>query len=127
MAVSRRSDLGPLPGASGDRIPSIEVWSGALRWDRGVSRPAAAQLMASSRVVRKDGNMVTMKTTLEVPDELYRQVKAKSALEGRTVKDVVVELFRAWLEAEPASVRSAEAEDSPPSWFGSLGDMRPVG
>lgn len=35
-----------------------------------------------------------MKTTLEIPDELYRQVKALAALSGRTVKDLVNELLR---------------------------------
>ena len=32
-----------------------------------------------------------MKTTLEITDELYRAVKAKAALEGRRVTDVVIE------------------------------------
>ena len=32
-----------------------------------------------------------MKTTLELPDDLYRQVKAKAALDGCRVTDVVVQ------------------------------------
>ena len=32
-----------------------------------------------------------MKTTLEIPDELYRAVKAKAALEGQRVTDVVIQ------------------------------------
>ncbi len=35
-----------------------------------------------------------MKTTLEIPDELYRSVKAKAALEGRKVSEVVAEALR---------------------------------
>ncbi len=38
-----------------------------------------------------------MKTTLEIPDELYRQVKAKSALEGRRVREVTISLYENWL------------------------------
>lgn len=32
-----------------------------------------------------------MKATIEIPDELYRRVKAKSALEGRPVREVALE------------------------------------
>lgn len=31
-----------------------------------------------------------MKTTLEIPDELYRAVKSKAALEGKRVTDLVI-------------------------------------
>ena len=41
-----------------------------------------------------------MKATLEIPDELYRNVKARSALEGRPVRAVAVELFEKWLSGE---------------------------
>ena len=45
-----------------------------------------------------------MKATIEIPDELYRQVKAKSALEGRAIREVTIELYQAWLKQEmPAS------------------------
>ncbi|MDG4549357.1 MAG: hypothetical protein P9F19_07725 [Candidatus Contendobacter sp.] len=43
-----------------------------------------------------------MKATIEIPDELYRKVKAKSALEGRPIRAVTVELFRNWLGEPPA-------------------------
>ena len=47
-----------------------------------------------------------MKTSMELPDELYRRVKSKSALEGRAVRDVAIELFTKWVDAgHPASVR----------------------
>lgn len=32
-----------------------------------------------------------MKTTLEIPDDLFRAAKAKAALEGRKLKDLVTE------------------------------------
>jgi hypothetical protein len=37
-----------------------------------------------------------MKATIDIPDELYRRVKAKSALEGRPIRAVAIELFEAW-------------------------------
>lgn len=44
-----------------------------------------------------------MKATIEIPDELYRQVKAKSALEGRAIREVTIELYQAWLRQEVAA------------------------
>ncbi len=63
-----------------------------------------------------------MKATIEIPDELYRKVKAKSALEGRPVRAVAVRLFRDWIgEDAPAEARDqperARGESLPP-WFG---------
>jgi hypothetical protein len=40
-----------------------------------------------------------MKTTVEVPDELYRQAKAEAALRGRRLKDLVEEGSRLVLRA----------------------------
>jgi hypothetical protein len=40
-----------------------------------------------------------MKTTIELPDELYRQAKAKAALSGRKLKDLVEQGLRLALEA----------------------------
>lgn len=43
-----------------------------------------------------------MKTTIDIPDDLYRRVKAKSALQGKRIRDLTIELYRRWLEeAEP--------------------------
>lgn len=71
----------------------------------------------------------SMKATIEVPDELYRLVKAKSALEGRAVREVTVELFQLYVgkEAPAAEADDRAAVDNPlegqaiPSWFGVLG------
>lgn len=41
-----------------------------------------------------------MKATFDVPDELYRQVKAKTTLQGRAIRDVTIELYRRWLEGD---------------------------
>ena len=69
-----------------------------------------------------------MKATVDIPDELYRQVKAKSALEGRPVREVAVELFQGYVErggkagSPPPAKRAGVvllADGKPaPSWFG---------
>jgi hypothetical protein len=48
-----------------------------------------------------------MKTTIEVPDDLYRRAKAEAALRGRRVKDLVEEGLRLVLEKPPASPKRA--------------------
>jgi hypothetical protein len=47
-----------------------------------------------------------MKTTIEVPDELYRRAKAEAALRGRKLKDLVAEGLQHVLEM-PAKHRPA--------------------
>ena len=39
-----------------------------------------------------------MKATMIIPDEMYREVKAKSALQGRSVRSVTVMLYAIWLQ-----------------------------
>jgi hypothetical protein len=46
-----------------------------------------------------------MKTTVELPDTLYRQAKAEAALRGRKLKDLVEEGLRRVLEAPPDTKR----------------------
>lgn len=40
-----------------------------------------------------------MKTTVEVPDDLYRQAKAEAALRGRKLRDLIEEGLRPVLES----------------------------
>jgi hypothetical protein len=63
-----------------------------------------------------------MKATLEIPDDLYRNVKARSALEGRPVRAVAAELFERWLSGEietaaksakPAAIHTAATKAYP--------------
>ncbi len=65
-----------------------------------------------------------MKATIEVPDQLYRRVKAKSALEGRPIRAIVTELLADWLEGRrplpSPSDEEPEIREGHPSWFGSL-------
>ena len=46
-----------------------------------------------------------MKTTVEVPDELYRRAKAEAALRGRKLKDLVEEGLRLVLGAPRKAAR----------------------
>jgi len=40
-----------------------------------------------------------MRTTLDLPDELMRHLKARAALEGRSLRDLVLELVTRGLQA----------------------------
>ena len=51
-----------------------------------------------------------MKATIEIPDALYRQVKARSALDGRSVRDVTIEAYRHWLAEAPAWYGTSDAD-----------------
>lgn len=48
-----------------------------------------------------------MKITTDLPEELYRQVKAKAAMEGRAVREVTEALYRAYLAMPEAEARRA--------------------
>ncbi len=68
--------------------------------------------------------VLCMKTTLEIPDDVYRQIKALAALEGRSVRDLVNTLLRKRLEEK----RSAIEEPGWRSVFGkaTVGDIARV-
>lgn len=38
-----------------------------------------------------------MKATIDLPDDLYRQIKSRCALEGRPIRSVAIDLFQSWL------------------------------
>ncbi len=71
-----------------------------------------------------------MNATIEIPDDLYRQVKAKSVLEGRAVREVTEALFRRYvdlreMEAPELSGQTVPEKDMErfggeptPAWFG---------
>jgi hypothetical protein len=61
-----------------------------------------------------------MKATFDIPDDLYRRVKARSAMEGRPVRAVAVELFNNWVsdqKAEPVSSHLETTSLSEPTRF----------
>jgi len=43
-----------------------------------------------------------MKTTLEIPDDLFRQAKATAALHGESLKDFVTTALKAHVETQAA-------------------------
>lgn len=54
-----------------------------------------------------------MRTTVDIPDELFRQVKARAALRGLKLKEYVAEALRASLidQRQSSEVREAESLD----------------
>jgi hypothetical protein len=58
-----------------------------------------------------------MKATIEIPDDLYRTVKAKSALQGRSVRSVTIELFERWLAEEASASTAASRLDALEEWL----------
>jgi transposase len=52
-----------------------------------------------------------VRVTIKIPDDLDRLVKAKSSLEGRTIREVTEELYRRWL-AEGPTPAAAPAQPS---------------
>jgi hypothetical protein len=54
------------------------------------------------------------KATFDIPDDLYRSVKARSALEGRPLRAVAIELFRKWLEARVPSESESDVVSEAP-------------
>jgi hypothetical protein len=60
-----------------------------------------------------------VKTTLDIPDDLYRETKALAALSGRTVKDLVTEMLRERIERERLST-------GPRGWRSVFGKVAPA-
>ncbi len=53
-----------------------------------------------------------MKTTLELPDELYRQAKTRAASQNRKIKDLVSEGLRVVLTAHPVNTSDDKKESN---------------
>lgn len=49
-----------------------------------------------------------MKTSIDLPDDLYRRVKAKSAMERRTVREVATALLANWVSDISAETSTVE-------------------
>jgi hypothetical protein len=55
-----------------------------------------------------------VKATLEITEEIYRQLEERSAVEGRPVIEVAAELLRMSLQATPTiKINSMTAENDP--------------
>ncbi len=54
-----------------------------------------------------------MKATIDVPDDLYRQIKSEAALRGLTIREVTTQLYRRWL----SEGEGGEAREAPTAWL----------
>lgn len=46
-----------------------------------------------------------MRTTIDIPDTIYRRIKARAAAEGRSAKDLILRAVEQQLQSKPASPR----------------------
>lgn len=60
-----------------------------------------------------------MKTTIEIPDPLFRKAKARAAERGQTLKEFVAEALQARLAGAAEGGRSVE-----PGWMSGFGKLR---
>jgi nitroimidazol reductase NimA-like FMN-containing flavoprotein (pyridoxamine 5'-phosphate oxidase superfamily) len=60
-----------------------------------------------------------VKTTLEIPDDLFRRTKSVAALRGESLKEFVTEALEAHLEQQ------AGGASSPRGWRSVFGQARP--
>ena len=60
-----------------------------------------------------------MKTTIEIPDALFRKAKSKAAERGQTLKDLVTEALRDKLAAATSGKPPGE-----PEWMQGFGKLR---
>ena len=56
-----------------------------------------------------------MRTTLELPDPLFKHLKARAALEGSTLRDLVVQLVERGLQAPAVAESSTQTPAALPS------------
>jgi hypothetical protein len=68
---------------------------------------------------RKYGKLGPMKTTLEIPDPLFRKAKSRAAERGQTLKEFVTEALQAKLAGG-----SADAGATEPEWMSGFGKLK---
>lgn len=56
-----------------------------------------------------------MRTSLDIPDPLFRHLKARAALEGNTLRDLILRLVQRGLSADGAALATAPAPTQLPS------------
>ena len=60
-----------------------------------------------------------MKTTIEIPDDLFRQAKVKAAERGQSLRQLVTEALR-----EKLKVRATSSAPAEPLWMEGFGKLR---
>ena len=58
-----------------------------------------------------------MKATIDIPEPLYRRVKARAARDGHAVRDVTIELYERWLEDSGSPRPGTAPFVSPAEWL----------
>ena len=64
-----------------------------------------------------------MRTTLDIPDTMYRRIKMRTAQEGSTVRAITLALYSQWLGDETcteATRQTRSRRPKTPAWFGSV-------
>lgn len=59
-----------------------------------------------------------MKTTIDLPDELYRRVKSKAALEGLSIRELTISLYGRWLSGRGETADAGTQEEWLERWQG---------
>ena len=63
----------------------------------------------------------TMRTTLDIPDTMYRRIKTRTAQEGNTVRGITLVLYAQWLgeekKSEIADSSALKSSRKRPAWF----------
>lgn len=60
-----------------------------------------------------------MKTTIEIPDPLFRKAKSKAAERGQSLKELMTEALQ-----EKLAAHEARRETSAPAWMRGFGGLR---
>ena len=65
--------------------------------------------------------MHLMRTTLDIPDSMYRRIKTRTAQEGATVRGITLILYSQWLDGgSTPRMPVAKPVRKRPAWFGSV-------
>lgn len=59
------------------------------------------------------GKLARMKTTLDLPDEIVREMKLRALMQGRTLRDLVIEFLRQGLGMAAPRPAAQKPQDSP--------------
>lgn len=58
-----------------------------------------------------------MKATIDIPDEIYRRVKARSAMLGLAVREVTIELYQRWLGETQGAGQAPSSDEWLDEWL----------
>ena len=67
-----------------------------------------------------------MRTTLDLPDPLFRELKARAAMQGMKMKELITRLIEAGLRQPPTDVPERRARRSPPPIIAKANTGRPI-